>query len=402
MTEATANNLNMKIAVLGLGCGGVRTLNALAALPAADKLFLYALDTDGQTLGQSKLPETHRLMLDEQWRQGQGCGGDPLKGQRAIARVRGSLEQQLTGFDYVIVVGGLGGGFASGAVVALSGLLSTMKIPAIHLLTIPFSWEGQAKRKIADGAIAEILNQTDCLMALPNDLLFSVLSPESPAREAFLLADGEIARAIIAVAEILTNRNIIPADYSDLAAILKERKSFCSIGVGIAALNEVQNPGELAVDRMLSSPLLGGVGKLREADVILISLLGGPELSIAQLQQSAASVEKCCGEYPRIILSANTAEEYANCILASAIAIKYTEKAKIKVRKKQSSLKEQQVVSPVPPESESSPEQLALPLPQPPVDKGIFFNSVQVVYNGEDLDIPTFQRREIPIDREEK
>ena len=64
----------MKIAVLGLGCGGVRTLNALAALPAADKLFLYALDTDGQTLGQSKLPETHRLMLDEQWRQGQGCG----------------------------------------------------------------------------------------------------------------------------------------------------------------------------------------------------------------------------------------------------------------------------------------------------------------------------------------
>ena len=104
MTEATSNNLNMKIAVLGLGCGGVRTLNALAALPAADKLFLYALDTDGQTLGQSKLPETHRLMLDEQWRQGQGCGGDPLKGQRAIARVRGSLEQQLTGFDYVIVV----------------------------------------------------------------------------------------------------------------------------------------------------------------------------------------------------------------------------------------------------------------------------------------------------------
>ena len=78
-----------------------------------------------------------------------------------------------------------------------------------------------------------------------------------------------------------------------------------------------------------------------------------------------------------------------------------TEKAKIKVRKKQSSLKEQQVVSPVPPESESSPEQLALPLPQPPVDKGIFFNSVQVVYNGEDLDIPTFQRREIPIDRGE-
>lgn len=57
MTEATSNNLNMKIAVLGLGCGGVRTLNALAALPAADKLFLYALDTDGQTLGQSKLPK---------------------------------------------------------------------------------------------------------------------------------------------------------------------------------------------------------------------------------------------------------------------------------------------------------------------------------------------------------
>ena len=73
MTEATSNNLNMKIAVLGLGCGGVRTLNALAALPAADKLFLYALDTDGQTLGQSKLPETHRLMLDEGGSWGYSC-----------------------------------------------------------------------------------------------------------------------------------------------------------------------------------------------------------------------------------------------------------------------------------------------------------------------------------------
>ncbi len=393
-----------RIAVLGLGCGGIRVLSTLSTLPAAGKLHLLAIDTDAACLASSPLPEACQLLADPQWRNGRGCGGDPLKGQRSIARERGKLESLLTGFDYIVILGGLGGGFASGAVTSIAGLAGKLKIPAIELLTLPFSWEGHARRKIADAAIDELSPAADALMLLPNDLLFSVLSPETPAEQAFQLADAELSRAAVAVCEMLFGRNLIPADFSDISELLRVRKNYCAIGVGVAALAESENAGQLAIDRMLCSPLLGGVGKLREADAILVSVLGGPELSIARVQETMQAANKCYGENAHVIMAINTSAEYANCILCAAIAVKYAEKPK-RIAPNAPTLQEQPVDSLFPNEVADNAAgtaeacQLTLEFTPPPVAKGIFFNSPQVTFKGEDLDVPTFQRREVQIDR---
>ena len=382
-----------RIAVAGLGSGGIRALSALALLPAADKLHLFAIDTDRETLAASPLPGTGQLLLGEQWRKGRGCGGDPLKGEQAISLARGELERTFRDFDYLIILGGLGGGFATGAV----NIMARLRTPTLLLLTLPFSWEGHAKWKLADEAVTNLVEQGACAFLLPNDLLFSTLSPETPAREAFALADTELARAVTATAELLGSQSIIPADYSDLSEILTGKKSFASIGVGIAQLNEATNAGELALDRMLTAPLLGGIGKLREADVVLLSILGDPTLSIAQLQQSAAAAGKCCGDTPELVVAVNTSPEYAGCIMMTAMAVKYSDRGKT-VRKRRHTVQADSLFDSVAPAPHGEPVQPTLPLELPTVAKGIFFNSAPTIYNGEDIDTPTFRRREIPID----
>ena len=396
MNEATG-----KITVLGLGSGGMKILNALAALPAAAKLNLLTVDTDVNTIGASKLPESAQLLADVQWLHGHGCGGDCQKGQRAIARERDNIENRVAGSSYLIVTGGLGGGLATGGVEAIASLCSKLKMPTIYMMTIPFSWEGDAKRQKADAAAAELLMSSDVLLLLPNDLLFSVLLPETPAAEAFKLADTEMARAIIAIAEMLGNGNMIGADFSDLQAMFKERKCYCSLGVGVASTAEGPNAGQLAVDRTLAAPLLGGIGKLKEADAVLFSVLGGPELGIAAVQQTMQAAGKCLPEGCELAIGVNTSPEYAGCVLSSLLAIKYNDRAKIKPRRKTPALVEvEQTAAPAEDNAgNSEPKQLVFELVNTPLSRGIFANSPQVSYNGEDLDVPTFQRRDVQIDQ---
>ncbi|MEA4862884.1 MAG: hypothetical protein AB7F40_04750 [Victivallaceae bacterium] len=391
---------NPKIAVLGLGAGGIKILNALAVLPAASKLTMVAIDTDAVTLNTCRVPEANRILADVQWQQGRGCGGDPLKGQRSIARERENIEPRLAGFDYAILIGGLGGGLATGAMVALSTLSSRLKLPTVHLLTLPFSWEGDAKRQRAEAALAELRPVSDVLLTLPNDLLFSVLLPETPADDAFRLADAEVARAAVAIAELLTCRSLIPVDFADLQGVLKSRKCYCSIGVGVASVAEGGNPGQLAVDRMLAAPLLGGTGKLKEADAVLFSVLGGPEFSIANLTQTTQAAAQCFGEHTEVITGITTSDEFKGCVMAAAVAVRYSDRAQLKPKTKQPSLVEVEL-SPGEPAAAGEPQQLEFELVQRTISRGIFANSVQISFNGEDLDLPTFARRDVQIDRGE-
>lgn len=404
MSEENSTNIDrpQRIAVLGLGCGGIRALSVLQALPAAKKLHLIAIDSDAATLVSLPIPESQQILANVQIRKGRGCGGDSLKGQNALNFERSRIEEMLKNFEYVIVIGGLGGGLASGGASIINSILRKLAIPAVFMLTTPFSWEGNATRLVAERAIEELLPTTDALMIIPNDLLFSVLAPNTPASEAFRLADTEIARSIIAVSEMLTGKNMIPADYADINEALHSKKSFCSIGVGIAAKNESENHGQLAVERMLCSPLLGGAGKLRDADTIIINVLSGTELNIAELQTTMAAANKCYGDSSKVIMAINTSLEYENCILVSAVAIKFAERKKAKPKKHASALKEQtQEPTLLPDDLFAEPEQLTFDLLAAPVVKGIFLNSPHVTFNGEDVDIPTFQRREILIDKGE-
>jgi cell division protein FtsZ len=390
------------ITVIGLGGAGVKIISRLAELPHAAHLKLLAVDTDSDILANSPLPGDRKFLADEKWRQGKGCGGNVLEGQRSISRERASIEDLLSGSSLLIITCGLGGGTATGGVSAFAGIAKKLNIASIFIATMPFSLEGRSKRRIAENGVKELLPVADVLLYLPNDLLFTRLSGDTPVEKAFEMADLEVARTIVGVSEIISHNNLLPASLSDIKEALKKQKSSAGIGVGTADSSDGLNRNHIALQRMLDSPMLGGIEKLREADTVIVSLTGGKNLKIAETKKTLEAFEKFVNPDCNLIVGANTVATYEEQVQITAIAIKFDA---------QPAPAETPVSAGFPAPETKKPEekpkldnlfgaeleQAELPLQN--ISRGIFLNTTPVIHQGEDLDIPTFQRKGIIIDK---
>jgi cell division protein FtsZ len=232
--------------------------------------------------------------------------------------------------------------------------------------------------------------------------LFSRLAGDTPVAQAFEMADMELARAIVGVSEIISHGNLLAANLADIKEALNKQKSFASIGVGTADSDDGLNRNHIALQRMLDSPLLGGVEKLREADTVIVSLTGGADMKIDETKKTLEAFEKFVSPDCELIVGANTAESYGSQIQITAVAIKFD----------QQKTKESVSASVIPGLQENGPEmekpkpaslfgpeleQGELPLQN--ISRGIFLNTSPVIYQGDDLDVPTFQRKGIIIDK---
>ncbi len=400
MEQQTENN--GPITVIGLGGAGVRIVSRLADSPHAAHLKLLAIDTDSSILDECPLDSSQKFLADSKWRQGKGCGGNVLEGQRSISRERAHIEDLISDSSLLIVTGGLGGGTATGGVAAFAGIAGKLKISSIFIITMPFSLEGHSKRRTAENGIKELLPVADVLLYLPNDLLFSRLPGDTHVDEAFKMADQEVAGTIIGVSEIIRHNNLLAANLSDIREVLNKRKSFASIGVGTATADDGLNRNHIALQRMLDSPLLGGVEKLKEADTVIVSLTGGNDLKIDETKKTLEAFEKFIRPECHLIVGANTAASYDGKIQITAIAIKFDEqKRKEEISQNPNFMPEKPQLTEDKPKLDSlfgtELEQAELPLQN--ISRGIFLNSSPVTHQGEDLDVPSFQRKGIIIDK---
>ena len=388
---------DVKFTVLGIGGAGCRVLGTLRQLPGAERIRLLAVDTDRNGLEQSGLAPEYTLLAGERWRRGMGCGGSVSDGKSAVGSIRANIAGMLAGSDMLMVVGGLGGGTASGGVATVLSEASRLEIPNIALVTMPFSHEGNLRRRQASSALnEEIYNIADAVISLPNDLLFTNLEPSTPAVEIYRFADEQMARTVLALTHLLCAGNLLNADFASFAALLKRKKSRCSIGVGISRPEDGVHSPEKIFEDMISSPLLGGSSRLLEADAVIFSLLGGDDLAIGDMQRIFGLGERFIKQDVTLLSSASTSPAWQGMLQFTAVAIKF-EKTKAvsaggKGSKKQQA-KEDDADSLF---SHASTEQLGLPFAQ--VSKGIMESTQKVLWEGEDLDIPTYIRREQVID----
>ncbi|MDD5598933.1 MAG: hypothetical protein PHV82_13380 [Victivallaceae bacterium] len=393
--------INRPITVIGLGGAGVKIIGRLAALPHAAHLKLLAVDTDSGVLERSPLESGRKFLADEKWRQGKGCGGNVLEGQRSISRERGNIEDLVSGSSLLLIACGLGGGTATGGVAAFAGIAKKLNIPSIFIATMPFSLEGRSKRRIAENGVKELLPVADVLLYLPNDLLFTRLSGDTPVEKAFEMADMEVARTIIGVSEIISHNNLLPASLADIKEALKKQKSSAGIGVGTADSSDGLNRNHIALQRMLDSPLLGGIEKLQDADTVIVSLTGGKDLKIDETKKTLEAFGKFVHPECNLIVGANTAENYGEQVQITAIAIKFDTQPLPAENTGTNGFN-----APETKKNEEKPkldlfgaelEQAELPLQN--ISRGIFLNTTPVIHQGEDLDVPTFQRKGIIIDK---
>lgn len=395
-----------KVTVMGLGNSGVKIADRLARMPEASWLNIMALDTDQDSFAFSGLEK--KVIIDREWRNGEGCGGDVINGQRSFSRERSKIRELIKDSSLLIVTGGLGGGTATGGISIVASEAKGCNVPVIFLLSMPFVFEGRGKIKIAEDGVKEMLPVADVLLCLPNDLLFSSIPADSPVEKAFEDADIEIARSIVGISEIMRCNNLLSTDFSDFKAVLGKRKSACGIGVGIADESDGLNRCHLALERMLESPFLGGVRQLKSANAVFVTVTGGKDFQIGEMKKSLEAVEKIMNPGARLIVGANTDDLYEGKVQITVISVEFDGASSSAPDDEPEPLFSSAQSAPAPPpafqprSSSASAasgeyEQQELPLVQ--ISRGIFLNSTPSMYDGYDLDIPTFQRENIIIDK---
>ncbi len=386
-------------AVLGLGRAGGRVTRALAALPRTGSLKLGAADTDADNLAECGGVQT--ILLGEDWTGRTGCGGDIAVGERAAGGSADRLAAFMRGADRLFVVAGLGGGTGSGACRVAARLVRDMQLPAFFVLTLPFSFEGNWRRTQADAALGELRSLVDVAVPIPNDLLFSVLPADTPAAKAFSEADRVLAESIAGLACLMSAEPLIALDFARFRAVLREHPVLCGIGVGRGRGPE---RWRRALEGVFEAPLSGGRKAFEKADGAIVALIGGPDLAMGEVQTCLQEFQRACRPSARVLAGAAADERFGDTVLLAAIHFTNT------------------TPKPNPPESGEAPHPHSAPagrhpqragrrrrgtapaselqgeLPLQERTLGMFAGCPPTTYRGDNLDIPTFQRRGIILD----
>ena len=386
-----------KVLILGLGGAGGRIVQQIAAMPEAADWSLCAFDTDRRALSQlTALPDECRILCDEQWLLGQGTGGDVMKGQRAMTRESSRLQSFMRDAAHLVVVGGLGGGTATGGAGVISRLARTMSLTAVCLFELPFAFEGHVKNKAAEDGLRELLALSDTVLGIPNDLLFSVLPAETAFADAFRMADVEMARTVLGLVNILLPGNLLSADLGDLIAVLRNRKSYAAIGVGYGNSDSGSEACNQALSGLLDSPFLGGAVKLKEADAVIMNFSGGDKITLSEVKRTMEHAGELVGIAPRLIIGANVQAGLGNQVFLTAIAVKYDEREATVRQLNENSKPARRRSRRAARDFSDAPVQQMLPLTI--ANCGIFEGRTPTVIDGVNFDIPAFVRRQVTID----
>ena len=384
------------ICIMGLGGAGCRILNEFAAMEEAEKFRLLAVDSDLEGLQSSGLPEEQWVQPGKLLRSGRGCGGDVIYGQQALANERKNLVSVLAGTKVLIIVCGLGGGLATGGLPVILGVATKMHIPTAVVATLPFSMEGFSRRQLSDDRLkSDILPMADAVIVLPDDLLFTTLPGETALADAYKVSDAEVSRSLLAVASILGGGNLFSADFASFTGVLKRRQTLCALGTARVD-NDSEDASERAMEKMLASPLLGGPDSLDNADAVLFSVLGGPELSMATARNALDLCSRMIAPESgkKILLGASTAAEFTGKLQLTVLTVRYLDRSELAAPepvRKRAGLRGNA--------HESSDDGLQMDLPNLTVEeKGIMENTVPVTIDGVDYDIPAYKRRGLMID----
>ncbi len=389
--------LAANIKIIGLGRAGVKILGEFVKLPETAWIEPAVVDTDSASVSSS--PVKHRFLVGEEWTGGFGCGGNPDKGETALSHKSNvPVKEFIEGASLLFVIGGFGGGTATGGSSVIGRIAREKGIPCVFLMTIPFSFEGHAKREIAESKIEALVKSADLLIPVPNDLLYSSLPASAPSETAFEKANEEVARAALGLAEVLRCDNLLPIDFSDFQNLLSKRKSECAIGVGVGETGTDGDRCHAALERLVASPLLGGKKTLSEAHAVMLTITGGPGLPIGEMRQSLDAIVRLASKKARVAVGANTDAAYGNRVQITAVAIKYDLAAEPLEEPQAAPLLHKGKRG----HHRGGKESGAFVQPDLPFQResrGAFSNTTPTNHKGEDLDIPPFQRRGIHLDK---
>lgn len=392
-----------KITIVGVGHAGIRILDKLAQITdISEEMSLVAVDTDAASLSGIASTCIKKIEAGFNWSDGQGCGGDLLRGERCIGLVREPILNELENADAMIFVGGVGGGTASGGLPLLHRAVMRLRKPLIVMAATPFSFEGAQCHNNAETALRE-LNAADVLLQVNNDLLYASIPHDTPAKAAFAAADESLARALSGLCQMLRTEPLIPAGYPNLRSLISRKRA--TAGIGVAHHQNALDPDRFLnlLNDLTLSPLLGGSRFLKEANAVLCVMTGGNTVSIGEMRKALDNIKVYFSPTASLVTGVHLDESLKDEVQFTVIALKFDPSAMAAAEGKRRnettvSRTATRIRSHMPIRTSLNfQEQPELPLQE--LTRGVFTNAPLTLTDGTDLDIPTYQRLNIQIEQ---
>jgi cell division protein FtsZ len=304
--------LKPRITVFGTGGAGGNAVNNMIASGLAGVDFVVA-NTDAQALTMSKAERI--IQMGVQVTEGLGAGSQPEVGRAAAEEVIDEIRDHLSGAHMVFVTAGMGGGTGTGAAPVVARCAKEMGILTVGVVTKPFHFEGVRRMRVADAGIQELHKVVDTLLIIPNQNLFRVANEKTTFADAFAMADQVLYSGVACITDLMVKEGLINLDFADVRAVMRE--------MGKAMMGTGEASGEkralAAAEAAISNPLIDDAS-MKGARGLLISITGGKDLTLYEVDEAATRIREEVDQDANIIVGATFDETLDGIIRVSVVA----------------------------------------------------------------------------------
>ena len=272
---------HVDIVVAGVGGGGMNAINRMIATKVRGVRFV-AMNTDAQVLALSSAPD--RICLGQHHTRGLGAGGNSAVGMRAATESTAEIRSALGDADLVFIAAGMGGGTGTGAAPVVASIAKKLGALTIGIVTLPFSFEGSRRRRVAEQGLSELAAEIDALITVPNDRLLSTIARDQNLSDAFKVADDVLRQGVQGIAEVINVPGMINVDFADVRSVLRE--------AGTALMSIGQGSGRNRAQRAAEEAIAGGFLNvtIRGARRVLFNISGGEDMTLFEVNEIAERI----------------------------------------------------------------------------------------------------------------
>ncbi len=304
--------LKPRITVFGVGGAGGNAVNNMITAGLVGCDFVVS-NTDAQALAMSKSERI--IQMGVQVTEGLGAGSQPEVGRAAAEEVIDEIRDHLTGAHMVFVTAGMGGGTGTGASPVVARVARELGILTVGVVTKPFQFEGQRRQKVAEAGISELQKHVDTLLIIPNQNLFRVANEKTTFADAFAMADQVLYSGVACITDLMVKEGLINLDFADVRAVMRE--------MGKAMMGTGEASGEkralTAAEAAISNPLIDD-SSMKGARGLLISITGGRDLTLYEVDEAATRIREEVDQEANIIVGATFDEGLDGIIRVSVVA----------------------------------------------------------------------------------
>ncbi len=283
------------IRVVGVGGAGLNAVDRMIDA-GINQVDFIAVNTDIQQLQMSDA--STKIHIGSEITEGLGSGADPEIGRRSAEDGYDAIKRALRGSDMVFVTAGEGGGTGSGAAPIVARISRELGALTVGIVTLPFKFEGTRRKKQAEDGLNALREACDTLIVVPNDRLLEVLDKSTSMLDAFRIADDVLRHGVQGICDLITNPGLINLDFADVRTIMADSGS-ALMGIGYAT---GENRAKEAAERALRSPLIET--EITGARGILLSIAGGDDLTLYEVNEAAEAVREAATDDTNIIFGA--------------------------------------------------------------------------------------------------